>query len=825
MNIGISNHYPEQVSVPFINDAEVNSVKKSKKKWTDVESAQLSNYIEEFGKNWKRIAENMPGTTPKQCKYHWIRVLNPTIKHGKWTQEEDEQLQNFVDPTIKHEKWTEDEDEQLKNLVDQYGEKWIEIAKEMSGRTNIQCREHYKNTLNPTIKHGKWTEEEDEQLKNLVNQHGEKWAEIAKKMLGRTDVHCRNRYKRTLNPAIKRGKWTEKEDEQLQNLVDQYGEKWAKIAKEMPGRTDMQCYHHYKTFNPTIKHEKWTEEEDEQLKNLVDQHGENWVKIAKEMPGRTNIQCGQRYKKSLNPAIKQGKWTEGENEQLKNLVDQYGEKWAEIAKEIPGRTDIQCRQHYKKTLNPIIKQEKWTKEEDEQLKNLVDQYGENWTKIAKEMSGRTDHQCRQHYKTLNSALKRGKWTEEEDEQLKNLVDQYGENWTKIAKEMSGRTDHQCRQHYKTLNSALKRGKWTEEEDEQLKNLVDQYGENWTKIAKGVSGRTDDQCRYHYKTLNLAIKHEKWTEEEDKQLKNLVDQYGEKWAEIAKEMSGRTDLQCKQRYKQTLNPTIKHEKWTEKEDEQLKNLVDQHGENWVKIAKEMPGRTNMQCNHHYKRTLNPVIKKGKWTKEEDAQLKNLVDQHGENWTKIAKEMSGRTDDQCRYQYKTLNSALKQGKWTEEEDNQLKEAIQRIGEGQWALIAQEFFDKTSEQCAYHWEILKPKSNKKHSRSETHFPIEERPLKKFKKNHSPQLLDLDENKISLDKQSTRVDQSQFVLLNQAIPQHLEEPIDAIVVSSTVQQSLNYEEEPFIAEHDLSPTEQEWTSIHVEQQMISNEINDFIL
>ncbi len=429
-------------------------------------------------------------------------------------------------------------------------------------------------------------------------------------------------------------------------------------------------------------------------------------------------------------------------------------------------------------------------------------------------------------KSVKKSKKR--WTDAENVQLSNYIKEFGENWKRIAEKMPGTTPHQCKRHWiYVLNPTIKHEKWTKEEDEQLKNLVDLHEENWVEIAKEMRNRTNVQCSQHYqRTLNPTIKHEKWTEEEDEQLKNLVDQHGEKWAEIAKEMPGRTDIRCRQRYKRNLSPpTIKQGKWTEEENEQLQNLVDQHGKKWTEIAKEMLGRTDSQCSRHYK-TLNPAIKHGNWTEEEDEQLKNLVDQYGKNWVKIAKEMPGRMDRQCSQHYtRALNPAIKQGKWTEEEDNQLKEAVQRIGEGQWALIAQEFFDKTSEQCAYHWEILKPKSNKKHSRSETHSPIEERPLKKFKKNHSPQLLDLDENKISLDKQSTRVDQSQFVLLNQAIPQHLEEAIDAIVVTSTVQQSLNYQEEPFIAEHDLFPTKQERTSAHIEQRMISNKINDFII
>ncbi len=207
------------------------------------------------------------------------------------------------------------------------------------------------------------------------------------------------------------------------------------------------------------------------------------------------------------------------------------------------------------------------------------------------------------------------------------------------------------------------------------------------------------------------------------------------------------------------------------------------------------------------------------------MKNLVNQHGEKWAEIAQEMSSRTDSQCKQHYKkVLSLPIKYKKWTKEENEQLKEAVQRIGEGQWVLVAHELSDITSEQCAYQWKILNSKSNKKHSRSETHSFVEERPLKKFKKNHSPQLLDLDENEIPLDRQPTRLDQPQLILFNQSIPQPLEEPVDAIVLTSIVQPPLTYQEEPLITEYYLPSKEQKMTFQQVEQHVISNKINDFI-
>jgi hypothetical protein len=48
------------------------------------------------------------------------------------------------------------------------------------------------------------------------------------------------------------------------------------------------------------------------------------------------------------------------------MVKQTGPKnWSEIAKALPGRIGKQCRERWHNHLNPEIKKEKWTEQEDE----------------------------------------------------------------------------------------------------------------------------------------------------------------------------------------------------------------------------------------------------------------------------------------------------------------------------------------------------------------------------------------------------------------------------------------------------------------------------
>ena len=64
------------------------------------------------------------------------------------------------------------------------------------------------------------------------------WSTIANKMPGRSGKQCRERWSYSLRPNIKKGDWSQAEDQLLDTLQRQLGNKWTMIAASIPGRTD-----------------------------------------------------------------------------------------------------------------------------------------------------------------------------------------------------------------------------------------------------------------------------------------------------------------------------------------------------------------------------------------------------------------------------------------------------------------------------------------------------------------------------------------------------------------------------------------------------------
>ena len=135
---------------------------------------------------------------------------------------------------------------------------------------------------------------------------------------------------------------------------------WHDIAQNFKNKSAVDCLAQWQSMTHTPVSVKgkgsWTGEEDTILVGMYKKYGKKWAKIAAHLPGRVGKQCRERFVNHLDDSLKKTEWSDDEEAILISMHQHHGNRWANISKQLPGRSDNDVKNHWYSTIQRKFQQ-------------------------------------------------------------------------------------------------------------------------------------------------------------------------------------------------------------------------------------------------------------------------------------------------------------------------------------------------------------------------------------------------------------------------------------------------------------------------------------
>ncbi|CAK78545.1 unnamed protein product (macronuclear) [Paramecium tetraurelia] len=242
----------------------------------------------------------------------------------------------------------------------------------------------------------------------------------------------------------------------------------------------------------------------------------DWIKISSMMQRRDAFHCKQKWLQMLRLPLQQAPWTKEEDDALLLIIQEYqrlnkGNKWSQIATTLNKRTGKsihrngkQCRERWNNHLNPSINRKPWQLFEDLELMKLAILNGKKWAQISKSLKlQRSENNVKNRFNCL--------MRKERNNKVKPFSNQESDSELEDSFSSKPSDEELNLEELRIINQIIKKIEWRMKEDGG--DPYDVKQEDFDQISKKISSTRQFKniIQQQQKDLvlnndNLAIQH-------------------------------------------------------------------------------------------------------------------------------------------------------------------------------------------------------------------------------------------------------------------------------------------------------------------------------